>query len=1332
MYYFAYCKLPRGKTAVFLKLHHLLTDGWSLALIIDYILENYLRYKKGKDKLNSLSPSYIEHIKAEQKYFLSKEFLKNQTYWSEKVNIIPEFISLKKKPAQCSLESKRKSYIFTKKITESINDYCKNRNVSIFILLIAIFSIYINRISLKRDLLLGTTVLNRSNYIEKNTVGMFIRTIPMRLYINPLLSFNSYVYYIYLEWKNILRNQRYPIEYIVKEYHERNKIIGELIDITINYQNAVLSSIKEFKKAKVIWEHCGCQNNSLNIHINNWQNLDKYQIDFDYLVDLFTESEIERLFHNLINILNEALANPNKPIPSFELLSKKDKKQLIYDFNRTRTYYSYQNILRLFEKHAKENPNNTALIFEGQRMTYRELNDKANQTAWMLMGKGVKPNEVVGLSVKRSFEMFIGILGILKAGGAYLPIDPKFPRKRIKDILEDSNCLILLTNKFIIGNTTWKGQIVSFTAVSSEEKRNNPNRRIHPEDLAYLIYTSGSTGKPKGVMIEHRSIANTIQWRTKYYRFTSEDVLLQIPPYSFDSSVEDIFSFLTVGASIVVIDQGKRLNMKHLGRLIADHRVTHFLATPLLYNAMLDDIADKLGALSSITVAGESVRMNLVKKHFAKLPQVKLYNEYGPTENSVCSTVYQFSATNDEVLIGKPISNCCCYILNQDHHLLPIGIPGELYLGGVGLARGYINNPELTEEKFIYIPAIKERLYKTGDLAQWTPDGNLQFIERIDNQVKIRGFRVELGEIESNLLKHQSINEAVVVLDEGDPNRKCLCAYFVSEEKVTAAELKEFLGKSLPDYMIPTYFVPLERLPLNSNGKVDRKKLPAPNRNQEENLVPPENPVEEKMVEVWREVLGVSKIGINDSFFDLGGDSLDVIKMITVTYNEHWDLSVQDYYKYKTIKKLADYIISKRQISANETEELNKVTDSADRKRLKRQSLQKISFSRPRNVNNVLLTGATGFLGSHIIFELLQLDNIKTYVLVRGLDQEDARSRLYHRLSYYFPGLDWNLTDQKIIVMNGDITKGFLGLPEPDYQMLRQKVDTVIHSAALVKHYGDDQEFQRVNVLGVHNILKFSKNKYLTHISTISVAGDYTDQKRQDLRFDETSLDMGQKFDDNYYVQTKYEAEKVVLEQMRDGMDGTIIRVGNLTGRYSDGVFQPNIYENKFYQILKSIIEVGFVPDSMAETKIELTPVDLCAKAIVKLIMMEESAGNTFHVFNQNKIKVKDFLQRLHVLGYKTELIEARLFEKRIQKMIKKNEDLDSLLGIVPDLKDGKLNYSSTVTIGSQYSIETLKHLDFVWQRINSTYIKKIIKHMQSVAFIKKGSKNYRKAQNAK
>lgn len=1327
MYYLAYFILPKNESAIFLKFHHLIADAWSLVQIADTILNYYLDLKNNREITEESAPSYIDYIMTEKGYFLSEQFHKSKIFWHQRLNTIPEFIYLKNKPIKFSTRAKRRSFLITKEISENFNRYCKNRNASIFVIFIAVFSIYINQITSKRDITIGTTVLNRSSYKEKKTIGMFINTIPLRINIDPILNFNTYIYYISTEWKKNLRHQRYPISLIVKEYHRQNQVtMRDVYDITINYQNAELNSLKGFNGVKGKWHSCGHQMNSLNIHINNWEKSNQYLIDFDYLVELFTATEIDRLYQHLMNILNNALKDPNKPIALLEPLTRKEKLRLIHDFNRTAKSYPRRNIIQLFERQAQKNPENTALIYEDQRMTYRELNQKANQTAWMLMSKGVKANMIVGLLMKRSLEMFIGILGILKAGGAYLPIDPEYPRKRVMEILDDSNCMVLLTNNFIIGNTTWKGEIVGFNIAG--ERSDNPNCRTQPNDLAYLIYTSGSTGKPKGVMIEHHSIANTVNWRTRYYQFGPDDVLLQIPPYNFDSSVEDIFSFLSVGAAIVVIDQEKRLDLGHLKKLITTHQVTHFLATPLFYRTMLDEIPDQLAGLSSVTVAGENAHLNLVKKHFAVLPNVKLYNEYGPTENSVCSTVYQFSAADEEVLIGKPIGNCRCYVLNQDLKPLPIGVPGELYLAGEGLARGYINNPELTKEKFIVAPTINERLYKTGDLVKWNSNGNLQFIERIDNQVKIRGYRIELGEIEHHLLKHPAVKEAVVVVDESEPNRKCVCAYIVSAREVSAIELKEYLAKSLPDYMIPSFFVFLEKLPLTPNGKIDKGSLPKPKPNAKACWRPPENEIEEKLVRVWEEVLEVAKIGTNDNIFELGGDSLAIIQIVTMLYAEQWDLTVRDFYKYNTIKELAKHIASRGQtaISIGESEACQNTTVNLDSK-FKERPVNRIKLSEPRIVKNLLLTGATGFLGSHILYQLLELDRVKIYILTRGLSEEDAKDRLAQKMKFYFPRLERGLLNRKLTVFNGDITQKGFGLSDHDYRQLLQTIDTVIHTAALVKHYGEYQEFQRVNVLGVQNILEFSRGKYLTHISTTSVAGDYAGEKQKDLYFDETNLDIGQDFNENYYVQTKYEAEKMVLQHINEGLDGTVMRVGNLTGRYMDGVFQQNIQENKFYQILKSFVELGFIPNSLAKMRLEFTPVDLCSQAIVKLLGKRECGGKTFHLLNHNKLKTKDLIEILNDLGYKITSLKDALFNKYIKDLTTNPDSYASLFGIIPDLKKGKLNYNSSVAIDSRYSMKALKELNFIWPQIDAVYIRKIFNHALAVGFIKKKQNKRRK-----
>jgi amino acid adenylation domain-containing protein len=905
LFYIAYFQLP-GEVALFFKYHHLIADAWSVLLMGDSILQYYLRLKNNEKISDQAAPSYIDYINTEKNYMDSEHFTKSKLFWQTKTGSIPEFIYLKNRPNQNSIKSKRISFLIPEETSLKINQYCKERNISVFALFTAVFSLYIHRLTSKKDIMLGTTVLNRSSHKEKNTIGMYVNTLPIRLNIEKATDFNSYAGHVYSEWKKILRHQRYPYNLILEDYRQRNQTTGDMFDVTITYQNAVLNLIKGFHKVKTRWHPIEHQANSLHLHINNRENSNHYVVNLDYLVNLFSATEIKEIYHHLINLLTDALHHPAKPVISLEYLSLKEKQKLLYEFNNTHTPEPFAtDILHgLFEKQVAENPDKIALIFENQTMTYRELNEKACQIARVLQNKNVGPGSVVALVVERSFEIFTGILGILKSGSAYLPIDPNYPPERGKYILEDCNCRVLLADFWPCEE--WDGEIINIHEIPDCKEEKSLYNINHPNDLAYVIYTSGSTGKPKGVMIEHRSIMNTVKWRSRYYGFSSRDVLLQIPPYNFDSSVEDIFSFLSVGATIVIAEQEKRMDLIYLKQLITQHNITHFLVTPQLFNTMLDEIANDLKHLSSVTLAGENFQVNLVKKHFNKLPEVRLYNEYGPTENSVCSTVYQFSPYDKEVLIGKPINNCHCYVLNSEFNIQPVGIPGELYLGGPGLARGYINNWKLTNEKFLFVPGINERLYRTGDLVRWAPDGNLKFIERIDNQIKIRGFRVELDEIKNVILSFEMVKDAIVISKEGNDSNVLICAYIIANTPFDLIELKEYLGPRLPNYMIPSYYIFIDSIPLTHNGKIDKNKLPEIIEKEKE-IVPPENAIESKLVEIWREVFKAD-IGITNDIFEHGANSINLIQILTLLHDFNWNLTIQSFYKYTTIKELANFI----------------------------------------------------------------------------------------------------------------------------------------------------------------------------------------------------------------------------------------------------------------------------------------------------------------------------------------------------------------------------------------------------------------------------------------
>lgn len=741
------------------------------------------------------------------------------------------------------------------------------------------------------DIIVGMPIFK-----QKQDANFINTVIAVRNVLKKNTTFKELIILVRKTITEACENQNYPIEALL--YQLKIPFLeGEcpLFDIAVLLENVqdkrYISHVKS------------------NITFSFTRNNEAIEGFIEYNTALYMRSTVESLLEHLINLFYDALENIEIPICNLTMLSSEEKRKLMVDFNDTSVKYGWpKTIHKLFEEQVELTPGNTAVIFEDRQMSYGELNEKANILAKLLISKGVRPDSAVAVIMDRSIEMIVGVMGILKAGGAYVPIDCEYPSERIDFILKDCSAGILLTRGGMVKNDRFSGEIIELDQENLYYgDGTNIGETSRTENMAYIIYTSGSTGYPKGVVVEHRSIFNTLAWRKNCYNFDCRDTVLQIPSFAFDSSVEDIFTPLISGSCLVMIKQEKRNELEYLRSMINKFKVTHFLITPRLYKAFLEDIHQDLKGLKNVTIAGDSFTENLVKEHLKKLPHVALYNEYGPTENSVCSTVYKFESCDINVLIGKPISNVKCYVVDRNMNLCPVGIPGELCVSGPGLARGYLNLQQLTMEKFVPSPFIDgERLYLTGDVARWLDDGNLEFIGRTDHQVKIRGFRIELGEIESQLLMYEMIKEALVITYEDKQGNKSLCAYYVADAKLSSSELRRRLEPELPDYMIPSYFVYLDKIPLTSNGKVDMQALPRPESviDTEEEYVGPRDEVEEMIREVCLQVLGVDRMGIHDNFFKLGGDSIKVIQITARLLKYNIKVETKDLFKYPTIAQL--------------------------------------------------------------------------------------------------------------------------------------------------------------------------------------------------------------------------------------------------------------------------------------------------------------------------------------------------------------------------------------------------------------------------------------------
>jgi tyrocidine synthetase III len=606
----------------------------------------------------------------------------------------------------------------------------------------------------------------------------------------------------------------------------------------------------------------------------------------------------------------------------YSFMSKEEQATILIDWNATQAEYPKdKTVHQLFEEQAERTPDNIAVVFEENSLTYKQLNNRANQLARVLREKGVTPDSIVGIMAYRSVEMIVGIIAVLKAGGAYLPIDPEHPEDRIAYILEDSETGIILTQPELADKARLnKGVDVIDLEDQDLYRGNGENLSMmsNPHNLAYIIYTSGSTGKPKGVMIEHTSVVNILTALQKKYPLSASDAYLLKTTYCFDVSVTELFGWFHDGGKLVILEPGAEKDPVAILKTIDENNVTHINFVPSMLAVFMNmfNVSEMtaLNKLRYVFVAGEAVTRKLVEKFYSLTEGVTFENIYGPTELTIYATGYSIGDLQDEinVPIGKPLSNIRAYIVDRNNKLMPVGIPGELCVAGTCLARGYLKRPELNEEKFVANPfAPGERMYKTGDLVRWQPDGNIEYLGRIDHQVKIRGFRIELGEIENRLQSHEAIKEAVVVTKEGKEDSKYLCGYIVAQEELNITEIKEYLAKELPEYMIPTYIIQLEKIPLTSSGKADRKALPDPDGSMttRTEYEAPRNDIEKILVEIWQEVLEIKNIGINDNFFALGGDSIKAIQVLSRLQKYKLKLDAKNLLTNPEIKELSKYVI---------------------------------------------------------------------------------------------------------------------------------------------------------------------------------------------------------------------------------------------------------------------------------------------------------------------------------------------------------------------------------------------------------------------------------------
>lgn len=1006
--------------------------------------------------------------------------------------------------------------------------------------------------------------------------------------------------------------------------------------------------------------------------------------EIHYDSSLFSAQDIAGLAEQFHKLVESATHNPEGSISELEILSDRTLHQLLFEFNQTEANYPENKCIhQLFAEQVERTPDNIAVVFNQQQLTYAELNARANQLAHSLQKLGVGAEVLVGICVERSLEMLISILGILKADGAYVPLDPHYPQERLAFMLEDTQVSILLTQQHLLeGLPNHDAQTICLDTdweAIAQESQDNPQIAATPENLAYVIYTSGSTGKPKGVAIAHRNLVNSTTARITYYQEPVSSFLL-LSSFAFDSSVAGIFWTLCCGGTLHLPEEGVQREVTKLVELVSQNGVSHLLSLPSLYALILQQAKpEQLNSLRAVIVAGEYCPPELVQHHFQLQSKTSLFNEYGPTEATVWSSVYHCHPleSGTQISIGRPIANTKIYILDCHLHPVPIGVTGEIYISGEGLARGYLNHPGITSEKFIPRPFSRQpgmRLYKTGDLARYLSNSNIEFLGRIDNQVKIRGFRIELGEIEALLNQHPEVQETVVISREDVPGNKRVVAYVVPQSKsaTTVNELRNFAKDKLPEFMVPSAIVLLKELPLSPNGKVDRKALPAPEQVRSDltgEFVPPRTPVEEMLTQIWAEVLKVEKVGIYDNFFELGGHSLlttQLLAKVKETFN--LDISLRSLLEKPTVGGLAENIEQVCQTEVNYST-LDIKAETVLDATIYPQTLGKF-IPEP---NAILLTGATGFLGAFLLAELLQQTKADIYCLVRNSNFDDSNKKLQNTLKSY--GI-WNeLWSSRIIPLIGDLSKPLLGLEAEKFKQLASTIDVIYHNGAWVHHIYPYSILKPANVLGTQEILRLASQIKTKPVHFISSSGVVSSKVESGVKLvqEEDSLNENE-FPSNGYCQTKWVAEKLVQTAAERGIPISIYRPSRISGHSQTGVFNSNDF---LYKLIIGCVQLGSTPD--IDIRENIVPVDYVSKAIVHLSNQEKSLGQTFHLVHPQTLHSNILIEHIRSWGYS---IEQNSYEEWREKLVNVSQGslehpLYSLVPFFPARQAQEENFNS-------------------------------------------------------
>ncbi|WP_392534212.1 amino acid adenylation domain-containing protein [Nostoc sp. C117] len=1304
--------------------HHIVSDGWSMGVFIAELSALYQAFCAGVPSSLSELPIQYADFTVWQRQCLSGYYLETQlNYWLSQLHGVPELLQLptdRTRPSVQTYQGATQSFTLNTDITQKLQTLSRESGTTLFMTLHAAFATFLYRYSGQSDILIGLPIANRNRSEIEPLIGFFVNTLVLRTTFEENLSFETLLLQVRETTLQAYEHQDVPFEQVVEKLQpQRSLSYSPLFQVMFIWQNAPMGEVEI--------PGCTCCQLDTKSTIAKFDlTLSMSETDqqlvgsWEYNTDLFDGSTIARMAAHFQNLLSAIVENPQQAVNELPLLSAAERHQLLVEWNDTECEYPLNKCIhQLFEEQVDKTPQTIAVVFENQQLSYQQLNQRANQLAHHLQSLGVRPEMLVGICVERSVEMVVGLLGILKAGGAYVPLDPTYPQERLSYILADSGVEVLLTQQQLVQSLPQHEAVVVCLDTEwdqiAQHCDKNPITDVISNNLAYTIYTSGSTGKPKGVQILHSAVVNFLCTMRQQPGITADDILVGVTTFNFDIAALEIFLPIIVGACLVVAKREVTLDGQRLLELLVNFGVTIMQATPVTWRLLLETGWQNSHQLK-ILCGGEVLPWELANE--LQVRSTSLWNLYGPTETTIWSLISQVESQSGLISIGRPIANTQIYILDSHLQPVPIGVPGELHIGGVGLARGYLNQPKLTQEKFIPNPFYdgkSERLYKTGDLARYNSDSNIEYIGRIDNQIKIRGFRIELGEIETVLNTHPQIQQAVVIVREDIPDDKRLIAYVVtSDETPITKQLREFLKNKLPEYMLPSVFVTLDTLPFTPNGKIDRKALPTPDReiSRKHEYIPPSTVIEIQLTQILSSILNITPVGVRDNFFELGGNSLLIVKFLSKLQQICGvDLPVYCLFEFPTVADIAPVVEKIRQVGTS-----NNITDnildlSAEAVLDSEIQPQSLAFDDVSEPKCIFLTGATGFVGTYLLYELLQRTNADIYCLVRAANPDEGKKRLQTQLEAY---LLWEEDFScRIISVLGDLSQPYLGVTAAEFENLAKCIDVIYHNGALVNFIYPYSTLKAANVTGTEEVLRLAsqiKVKPVHFISTLSVF-DLSKSSQLQVISESDPLNDSQGLIGGY-AQSKWVAEKLIMIARERGLPVCIYRLGHVAGHSKTGIGNTSDWLSI---MIKGCIQLRMFPE--LERMIEMIPVDYVSKAIIAISQAKSSLGKAFHITNPDQISGKYLSNWIEKFGYPVKQISFVKWRKELIHHINYFPDnaLHSLLPMFPAESDFK---KLEIKFDYQNTVKALSGTGISCPQINAELLDIYFSYFLSIGFL--------------